>query len=64
MKTFGKILILATAVLFLNVNSSITRDLHQKKTTVEICHKGKTMTINLSALISHLNHGDRLFACQ
>ena len=30
---------------------------------VEICHKDKTQTVSVSALTTHLNHGDKLGSC-
>ena len=31
--------------------------------SVEICHNGKTITVNIHAALAHLNHGDSPGAC-
>jgi hypothetical protein len=31
--------------------------------SIEICHKGKTLTVSVNAALAHLNHGDSPGAC-
>lgn len=45
-------------------NGTTGKTSHEKTSnTVEVCHNGKTLSINESALQSHLDHGDTEGSC-
>ena len=63
MRSFIRNSMVVIAVLLLGVNMSCTKITYKQKMSVEICHNGTPIVVDLHAVVSHLNHGDQLGTC-